>query len=87
MVIRRENSGKTIFAFKDSGNAVVAKDASLLGMIFDLGTIEPAGKTLWGCPGTIHAGNSWMPDLEIFRGQLLRLNFRPEKLEGRAVLE
>ena len=87
VVICREGNGKTIFAFKDSGNAVVAKDASLLGMIFDLGTIEPAGKTLWGYPGTIYVGNSWMPDLEIFRGQLLRLNFRTEKLEGRTVLK
>ena len=87
VIIRRDGKGKTFFAFKDSEDAVAAKDASMLGMIFDLGTIEPAGKTLWGYPGTIHAGNSWMPDLEIFRGQLQRLNFRTEKLEGRAVLK
>ena len=87
VVIRCDGKGKTFFAFKDSGSAVVAKDASLLGMIFDLGTVEPAGKTLWGYPCTIHAGSAWMPDLEIFRGQLLRLNFRPEKLEGRAVFK
>jgi len=87
LFIRRDGSGKTVFVFKASGNAVAAKDASLLGMIFDLGTIEPAGKTIWGYPGVIHAGSTWIPDLEIFRGQLLRLKCRTEKLEGEVTLK
>jgi hypothetical protein len=87
LFIRRGGSGKTVFALKASGNAMDGKDAALLGMIFDLGTIEPAGKTIWGYPGVIHDGSAWAPDLEIFRGLLLRLNFRPEKLEGRVILK
>ncbi len=87
LFIRRDGSSKTVFTFKESGNAVPAKDATLLGMVFDLGTIEPAGRTIWGYPGTIHAGSTWGPDLELFRSQLLRLNFHPEKLEGRATFK
>ena len=52
-----------------------------------MGTIEPAGKTIWGHPGVIHAGSTWIPDLEIFRNQLLRLKCRPEKLEGKITLK
>ncbi len=87
LFIRHDGSGRTNFAFKESGNAIAAKDASLLGMIFDLGTIELAGKTIWGYPGRIRAGSTWIPDLDIFRRQLARLNARPEKLEGMVTLK
>lgn len=80
-------SPKPVFAFKHSGNAVPAKDSAMLGMIFDLGMIEPAGKTIWGYPGRIHLGSSWLPDLKILKTQLQRLNFRPEKLEGKVTFQ
>ncbi len=87
VIIRRDGDGKTIFAFNAPDAAVAAKDALLLGMIFDFGTIQPADRTIWGYPGIIHTGSSWSPDLEIFRGQLLRLNLRPEKMAGRVALK
>ena len=83
IVIKRDSSGKTVFMLKESSSVITTQNKMLLSMIFDLGKLEQAGKTIYGYPGEIQvSGKTWMPDLELFRSQLPGVNIRPEKLDG-----
>jgi hypothetical protein len=87
IVIKRDSSGKTVFMLKESSSVITTQDKMFLSIIFDLGKLEQAGKTIYGYPGEIQvSGKTWMPDLELFRSQLPGVNIRPKKLDGSVTL-
>lgn len=86
IIITRDSNGKTVFMLKESPNTITSQDKLLLGMIFDFGKLEQAGKTIYGYPREVQISKTWTPDLELFRSQLPGANIYPEKLNGSAVL-